>query len=181
MKVTFNRIPLIEGGDLGSLSYTIEGLAPQTDLEWHILKVKVSSDEGATFNMNIAYHNFTPIGMLKADQTNIKTTMIKGESRDFTFTVRNIGSGSTGKMSLVLPQGQSWLTAVTPLNMAPLANGESATIILRMTPTDDMQLNVPVTGNIALNAENADGLAIPFRVETVSGKNGTLEVEVYLL
>ena len=62
--------------------------------------------------------------------------------------------------------------------MAPLANGESATIILRMTPTDDMQLNVPVTGNIALNAENADGLAIPFRVETVSGKNGTLEVEV---
>ena len=178
VKVTFNRIPLIEGGDLGSLSYTIEGLAPQTDLEWHILKVKVSSDEGATFNMNIAYHNFTPIGMLKADQTNIKTTMIKGESRDFTFTVRNIGSGSTGKMSLVLPQGQSWLTAVTPLNMAPLANGESATIILRMTPTDDMQLNVPVTGNIALNAENADGLAIPFRVETVSGKNGTLEVEV---
>lgn len=178
VRVTFARIPLIEGGGLGSLAYTIEGLAPQTDLEWHMLNVRVSSDEGATFDMVIAFHNFSAKGMLKADLTTIKTTMIKGESRDISLTLRNMGSGSTGKITLALPKGQPWLTAVTPLNMSSLESGESTTIVLRMTPTSDMQLNVPVSGNIAVNADNADGLAIPFRVETVSGKNGTLEVEV---
>lgn len=105
----------------------------------------------------------------------IKTTMVKGESRDYPFTITNVGKGETGKISLALP---SWISSVTPMEMPSLAKDESTEIILRMTPTDKMQLNVPVTGNIAINCANGEGMPLPFYIEPVSTKEGKLTIDV---
>ena len=105
----------------------------------------------------------------------IKTTMVKGESRDYPFTITNVGKGETGKISLALP---SWISSVTPMEMPSLAKDESTEIILRMTPTDKMQLNVPVTGNIAINCANGEGMPLPFCIEPVSTKEGKLTIDV---
>lgn len=179
VKVTFGSIARMEGGATQTIKYTIEGLAPNNDEEWHYVKFKVTSNEKASFDMSIRYYNYTANGSLKASTSNIKTTMIKGESRDYQITVKNVGMGETGKMTLDLPSNQTWLTSVTPLTMASLASGEETTIILRMTPTDDMQLNVPMTGTLAINAAQANGISIPYRIETVSGNTGKLCVEVW--
>ena len=179
VKVTFGSIARMEGGATQTIKYTIEGLAPNSDEEWHYVKFKVTSNEKASFDMSIRYYNYTANGSLKASTSNIKTTMIKGESRDYQITVKNVGMGETGKMTLDLPSNQTWLTSVTPLTMASLASGEETTIILRMTPTDDMQLNVPMTGTLAINAANANGISIPYRIETVSGNTGKLCIEVW--
>ena len=179
VKVTFGSIARMEGGATQTIKYTIEGIEPNSDEEWHYVKFKVTSNEKASFDMSIRYYNYTANGSLKASTSNIKTTMIKGESRDYQITVKNVGMGETGKMTLDLPSNQTWLTSVTPLTMASLASGEETTIILRMTPTDDMQLNVPMTGTLAINAANANGISIPYRIETVSGNTGKLCVEVW--
>ena len=179
VKVTFGSIARMEGGATQTIKYNIEGLAPNNDEEWHYVKFKVTSNEKASFDMSIRYYNYTANGSLKASTSNIKTTMIKGESRDYQITVKNVGMGETGKMTLDLPSNQTWLTSVTPLTMASLASGEETTIILRMTPTDDMQLNVPMTGTLAINAANANGISIPYRIETVSGNTGKLCIEVW--
>ena len=47
-----------------------------------------------------------------------------------------------------------------------------------MTPTDKMQLNVPVTGNIAINCANGEGMPLPFYIEPVSTKEGKLTIDV---
>ena len=101
--------------------------------------------------------------------------MTKGYSRELTFNVANIGLGNTGTVSLSLP---SWMQSVTPMQMAPMAQGDTTQVVIRLTPTNDMQLNVPVTGQIAINCENGNGLIIPFRVEPVSENTGTLVVDV---
>ena len=101
--------------------------------------------------------------------------MVKGESRDYPFTITNVGKGETGKISLALP---SWISSVTPMEMPSLAKDESTEIILRMTPTDKMQLNVPVTGNIAINCANGEGMPLPFCIEPVSTKEGKLTIDV---
>ena len=41
-------------------------------------------------------------------------------------------------------------------------------VILRLTPADDMALNVPVTGNIGINCENGSGISLPCSIEPVS-------------
>ena len=179
VKISFGSIARMEGGATQTIKYTIEGLEPNSDEEWHYIKLKITSNEKASFDMTIRYYNYSANGSLKASTNNIKTTMIKGESRDYQITVKNVGMGETGKMTLDLPSNQSWLTSVTPLTMASLASGEETTIILRMTPTDDMQLNVPMTGMLAINATNANGISIPYRIETVSGNTGKLTVEVW--
>ncbi len=101
--------------------------------------------------------------------------MVKGTSRDYPVTITNIGKGETGKITLALP---GWMTTATPSEMASLAYGESVTAVLRFTPTDEMQLNVPVTGIIGINCENGKGLALDYSIEPVSESTGTLVVDV---
>lgn len=179
IKITFGSIARMEGGATQTIKYTIEGLEPNTDEAWHYIKFKVTSNEKASFDMAIRYYNYSANGSLKASTNSIKTTMIKGESRDYQITVKNVGKGDTGKMTLDLPSNQTWLTSVTPLTMSSLASGEEVNIILRMTPDEDMMLNVPMTGTLAINASNADGISIPYRIETVSGNTGKLKVEAW--
>ncbi len=51
-------------------------------------------------------------------------------------------------------------------------------VILRLTPADDMALNVPVTGNIGINCENGSGISLPYSIEPVSETTGTLTIDV---
>lgn len=178
VKISFIPIAHMAGGATQTFKYTIEGLSPHTDGNWHNIKFKVTSTEKANFEMSIKYYNYAAHGKIKLSTNNIKTTMTKGESRDYIITVTNIGLGETGKISLNLPADQTWLSSVTPTNMASLNPGETTDIILRLTPSDEMKLNVPVTGAIGINCANGEGISLPFSIETVSETMGTLIVDV---
>ena len=176
--ITFGELTSIEAGARASLTYSIDGLDASPGTDWEKLNVRVTSAEGATLSFTIHYYCRLPKGQLYSVTTAINTTMIKGQSRDYSFAVVNHGKGDTGTMTLALPQNAPWMTSVTPLQMASLAPDESAEIILRFTPTDDMQLNVPYTGTIGVNIANGKGIPISFRIEPVSETTGTLVVDV---
>ena len=158
-----------------SVEYTIDATSVSEGNDWQLIEIVVKSDEGASLATTLYYYCRNKQGQLKANIARINTTMIKGTSRDYPFTVTNIGKGETGKITLELP---SWMSSVTPREMASIENGESTTIILRLTPTEDMQLNVPVSGSIGLNCSNGEGLSLPFYIEPVSETTGTLIIDV---
>lgn len=158
-----------------SVEYTIDATSVSEGNDWQRIEIVVKSDEGASLATTLYYYCRNKQGQLKANIARINTTMIKGTSRDYPFTVTNIGKGETGKITLELP---SWMSSVTPREMASIENGESTTIILRLTPTEDMQLNVPVSGSIGLNCSNGEGLSLPFYIEPVSETTGTLIIDV---
>lgn len=175
--VATQPITVLDGGRSANLAVTLTGTTASAGDNWQLLKVRFTSEEGAAFNGTIYYYNRMATGKLRASVSSINTTMVKGEQRDYSFDITNTGYGTTGKISLSLPEG-SWITAVTGKEMVALASADTATIVLRFTPTNDMQLNVPVRGSIGINCENGQGLSLPFSVEPVSDNMGVFVVDV---
>lgn len=173
--VSINCADNINGGGTLSLQYSIEPQRISPSNEWESVVLRIATAEGIEKTATIYANCRNPKGQLKSSHSSIKTTMIKGQSRDFAFYVTNTGRGTTGKVSLDLP---AWMQSVTPMEMNAIAPGDTTTIILRLTPTEDMQLNVPVSGQIAINCKSANGLAIPFSIEPVGTDKGTLTIDV---
>lgn len=175
---TVNATPgstTLKGGENTDIAFSITPSGASEGSDWEKIELSIESAEGAILPATLYYYCRVKTGKIEASVASIKTTMVKGESRDYPFTITNVGKGETGKISLALP---SWISSVTPMEMPSLAKDESTEIILRMTPTDQMQLNVPVTGNIAINCANGEGMPLPFCIEPVSTKEGTLTIDV---
>lgn len=175
---TVNATPgttTLKGGESTDVAFSITPSGASDGSDWEKIELSIESAEGAVLPATLYYYCRVKTGKIEASVASIKTTMVKGESRDYPFTITNVGKGETGKISLALP---SWISSVTPMEMPSLAKDESTEIILRMTPTDKMQLNVPVTGNIAINCANGEGMPLPFCIEPVSTKEGKLTIDV---
>ena len=175
---TVNATPgttTLKGGESTDVAFSITPSGASEGSDWEKIELSIESAEGAVLPATLYYYCRVKTGKIEASVARIKTTMVKGESRDYPFTITNVGKGETGKISLALP---SWISSVTPMEMPSLAKDESTEIILRMTPTDKMQLNVPVTGNIAINCANGEGMPLPFYIEPVSTKEGKLTIDV---
>lgn len=175
---TVNATPgntTLKGGENTDIAFSITPSGASEGSDWEKIELSIESAEGAILPATLYYYCRVKTGKIEASVASIKTTMVKGESRDYPFTITNVGKGETGKISLALP---SWISSVTPMEMPSLAKDESTEIILRMTPTDKMQLNVPVTGNIAINCANGEGMPLPFYIEPVSTKEGKLTIDV---
>lgn len=175
---TVNATPgntTLKGGESTDIAFSITPSGASEGSDWEKIELCIESAEGAILPATLYYYCRVKTGKIEASVASIKTTMVKGESRDYPFTITNVGKGETGKISLALP---SWISSVTPMEMPSLAKDESTEIILRMTPTDKMQLNVPVTGNIAINCANGEGMPLPFCIEPVSTKEGKLTIDV---
>lgn len=175
---TVNATPgttTLKGGESTDVAFSITPSGASDGSDWEKIELSIESAEGAVLPATLYYYCRVKTGKIEASVASIKTTMVNGESRDYPFTITNVGKGETGKISLALP---SWISSVTPMEMPSLAKDESTEIILRMTPTDKMQLNVPVTGNIAINCANGEGMPLPFCIEPVSTKEGKLTIDV---
>lgn len=158
-----------------NMTYTLKGTTASPGKDWEQLKVQVTSAEGAFLEIIVHYYARSAQGNLVVEKQNLITTMNKDNGRDYSFYLTNNGKGNTGKISLSLPK---WMTPLTGATMAGLNQNDTATVVLRMVPTDDMQLNVPVTGILGINCENGNGTYINFNITPVSDKTGTLVVDV---
>lgn len=173
--ITFNAPTSIAGGETINIGYTLTGHKIGGDNEWQTLCFTITTAEGPKLDYTLYYYTRNPEAQLSCSIKQINTTVTKGYARDYSFKVANIGMGNTGAVTLALPQ---WMQSVTPLQMPSMAKGDTTQVVIRMTPTEDMQLNVPVTGQLAINCENGNGLVIPFMIEPVSERTGNLMVDV---
>lgn len=175
--IKFLPLEAIAPGEVLQLRYNITATGITESKEWDRLSIAITSDEGARYVMTLYCFARSEEAMLKSDITKINTTMVKGQSREYIIPIRNIGEGETGTITVDIPE-TDWLRLVTPSKMASLKKNEEDNIILSFTPNDNMPLNVPYSGTIAINCANGKGLPITYRVENVSGANGKLIVDV---
>lgn len=141
------------------------------------LQLKLTSAEGADNEIALHYYNKFPSAKLMASVEEINTTMPAGGSIDYTFHITNQGSVPTGGIMLSLPN-VAWMKAVTPMQMPSLEPGEKGTVVLRFAPTENVQVNVPQTGRLALTTDEGIGITLPYSVEAVSNAKGKLVVDV---
>ena len=171
----FSIQPNIAGGESVNLAYSLAGSVPTEGNNWDMLKVRVTSNEGAFLEVPLHYYARLAKGNLVVENQNLVTTMNKDNGRDYSFIVTNTGRGNTGKISLSLPD---FMTPLTGATMTGLNQNDTATIVLRMMPTANMQLNVPITGMLGINCENGNGTFINFTITPVSDAKGTLVIDV---
>jgi hypothetical protein len=165
----------LAGKATSDISFEITPNAVSQGSDWEKIELNVETQEGATLSVTLYYYCRTTKGKLQASVASINTTMVKGTTRDYPITLMNVGKGATGKITLSLP---SWMTTATPQEMPSLDKDATTDVILRLTPTADMQLNVPVSGTIGINCANGEGLSLPFYIEPVSETTGTLTIDV---
>ena len=188
LKVTQNDSPencvfgftipeMVEDDEQITLNFTITPSAVSTGRAWQKMPITITSNEGASTDYSINYYINSRLALLTADVSSINTTMTKGAKRDYPITIKNVGKGETGKISLGnLP---NWMRTSTPHEMTSLHQGDSATIVLQLIPTDDLALNIPITGAISIVCENASKqLNIPCSITPVSESEGKLIVDV---
>lgn len=171
----FTVSPTIEGGATVNMTYQISGTTPTEGNNWEMFKVRIASAEGAYLEVPIHYYARLAQGNLVVESQNLVTTMHKDNGRDYSFIVTNNGKGNTGTITLALPD---WMKALTGVTMPGLNQNDTATVVLRLMPTADMQLNVPVTGRIGINCANGNGTYMNFTITPVSDLKGTLTVDV---
>lgn len=174
-EVSFDDLTYIGGNGAAVLKYSIKSNALSSGNDWEVVHFRIISDEGPVIETGIFYYTRSPRGKLTSSVTRINTTMVKGSKRQYPLQISNIGLGETGTVTLSLP---SWMSVVTPMEIKSLAPGESSDVILEFCPSEDMQINVPVSGNLAINCKNGDGLSIGFTIEPVSEVTGSLTVDV---
>ena len=175
VKVELDVSSTIAGNSNASLTYRITGSEGTVGNDWEQIIIRVTSAEGVTLDLIVYYYGRVATGNLVVASHQLITTMHKDTGRDYSFIVTNNGRGNTGKITLALPE---WMKSLTGVTMPGLNQNDTATVVLRMTPTADMQLNVPVTGRIGINCANGNGTYLDYVITPVSNAKGSLVVDV---
>ncbi len=165
----------IEGGQTVQLNYSIRGTAVTVGDDWEEIPVRVTSSEGITLQFTIYVFCRNKSALLVCDRQELNVSVTKGSTRDYSLQLVNKGGGNTGDISFSLPE---FITCESGKTMASLSPNDTTNVILRIHTTEQMELNLPVTGTLRIGCANGNTLSLNYSVEAVSEENGSLVVDV---
>lgn len=174
-KAEITGVTEIPGSGSAEVTLALTATATTEGNNWEPFNVKITTAEGAEASTTVYFFSRPNRATLISSVSQINTTMTMGEQRVYRLSIANNGKGATGDITLALP---SFMQKGTATTLPSLEFGEMANVDIVLTPSSDMQLNVPVTGRIGVNCTNGKGLVIPFSIEPVSEKTGRLIVDV---
>ncbi len=179
-ELSFDNIPEIGNNQQATMTVTVTGTAVTENNRYIQVPIEIVTDEGAVAPMTLYLYCRPAKSVIKASENKIVTTLTQGTTREYPITITNTGVGTTGDITVLLPD-VDWLETATPQTMAPLAAGESAELVLRFKWNDNMQLNVRKSATIAINPEMGygTGTSVNIQLTPVAESNGTLTVDVW--
>jgi large repetitive protein len=166
----------IDAGQQNALGFTLISKKPSLDSKYTELIISIISNEGAELKETIYYYSKTKEASLVAEPISINTTMAKGMSRLYEFTVKNMGDVDATNVEVLLPS-VDWMSLKSPKIIEKIEAGKEAKIVLNLEPTVKEQINIPISGSLVLKGSNSNGLSVPFRIETVSDSKGKLVID----
>lgn len=176
-ELKFDTIAALTANQTKELNYTLKSTQLTNGNNYEKINFHIESAEGITIDFPGYYYCQALQAQLKSDPASINTTMTKGKTRLYEFHVYNNGAGESGKVTISLPN-VNWMTMVSPDTLANISPQDTITVIVNLTPTSDIPLNTPISGNITANCVNGSGVQIPYRFEVVSAEKGGLKVDV---
>ena len=176
-ELSIDTIDVLPGSGTAALTYNLKGTSITEGNDYIQIPAYISSDEGIQIEFDIYYYCQAQQGHIKSLPSSINTTMTKGKSRLYEIQIFNDGAGETGEVAIDLPDFD-WLTLLTPDTISTIASGDTATVTFQFSPGEDVPLNTPISGNIAVNTDNGNNMFIPYRIEAVSEETGNLLVDV---
>ncbi|MBE0640244.1 MAG: carboxypeptidase regulatory-like domain-containing protein, partial [Bacteroidales bacterium] len=176
--VNFTPVANLPGNSLATMSYSITANEITIGSQYEEVKLQLTSSEGTKYRFSAWFYSRATMGNLKLNPVSLNKTMVSGAINYAEFQVTNNGLDSTGVISVLLPQNNWMSLANNNSTIASLAPGQSAVVTLKLIPGNDLQLNNPITGQIALSGTNSNSVGLPFSFEPVSLETGNFLVDV---
>lgn len=174
--INATTIASFPGNSTMDIDYTITGTVRSKTVDYQKLAINVSSDEGVNIYFDAYYYCQEQEAVLVTSPVSINTTISKGTTKYFEFTLTNKGGGESGIVRLTLPK-VNYLSLVSSDSIANIKSGESVAVTLKLTDTD-LSLNTPVSGTMAINCEHGKGITLPYKLEAVSDAKGSIKIDV---
>ncbi|OUL61191.1 CARDB domain-containing protein [Flavobacterium sp. AJR] len=166
----------LAAGQEAILNYTILADKASEEEKYYPINFTISSDEGAKLTALAYYHCQIQTAKIVANPVSINTTMTKGSSRYYELAITNTGAIDAEKVKVELPK-LDWMKLKSQSVIDKIAPNETANIILELAPTEKQQVNIPLSGNLAISLANGQGISVPFKIETVSESKGSLLID----
>lgn len=175
--LTCKPLDVIAGNATADVEMTLVSSELTIKDDWERMRIILSSDEGAELPVTVYNYTNTRHALLKSSVFNINSTVTKGTPRLVPVILTNSGLGETGKITVDIPQHQSFVALGSSGNIPSLATGDSTLVYLQFSP-ENLDVNVIQKGQIAVNCENGDGLLIYYNIKVVSEEKGNLQIFV---
>lgn len=173
-QLTIGEIDVIPANGKISISYSIFADSPTSGDDWETFDIIIKDVSSSEQRVKVYFYCRPAGAELIASVSKIQTTM-SPEGSLYKFSITNIGAAPTGEITLALP---SFMKPISLSSIPSLGKDQSHEILLTLTPSSDMQYNVPVKGRIGINCAGGNGLAIPYEVEPVANRQGNLIIDV---
>ena len=177
IQVEFSLPETLDGFAVTELSCVLNAFSPSEGNDYVKPTLRVTSAEGVVLDIPIYFYAQAQQALLKTEPTTLDATMLRGEPRLVEFTIWNAGAGDSGPITVSAPN-VPWLKLVGGGTIASLTNNAAATVTLELLADESIPFNAPLTGSLAINCVNGNGVALPFRFETVSEATGGIRVDV---
>ena len=136
----------------------------------------VETVEGVSAEFSGYFYSNPQEAILTLSETSVSKTLYSGGEYYYEYTITNTGYGDSGIITINMPDTELMKLISSP-TIENLAYGESATVTFKVVPAN-AELNVPYTGSIGINAENADGAAYKFDYTFVSSNKGNISISL---
>lgn len=175
--VEFTPIGNLAGNSVATLNYSITASAITPGNRYREVSLMLVTAEGTQFRFSTWFFSRATKGNMKVEPVSLSAGMVVGTSNIVEFGILNNGMAATGDINVLLPE-LGWMSLLSPAVIPSLQPGQSSVVTLRLTPGSDLQLNNPISGQIALTASNANSVPVPFVFEPISVETGDLLVDV---
>ncbi len=153
------------------LGYTI--VAQDASVQTGSFTIRVTSAEGAVALLKVNAHVSPLVPHLAATPASLSAGMLRGEQTLVEFEVTNDGGATSQAVQVQIPS-VPWLSLGTPAVMPAMPPGGKASIVLILSPADDLPLG-PYQGSLQVST-NLSSVSIPFAFECISDRRGNLRV-----
>ena len=175
--ITATDLAMLEGNGEATMELILHSDVPSTTKSWEPVHVELKSDEGTTLDIVVYCYANIEQAKLVADQTNINANIGNTKPTIIPITLTNRGLGESGKITVMVPEGQTFYSLTTPAELPSLAHGDSIVVGLSFNPLG-LDVNVIQRGRIAINCDNSDGILINYNLKVVGEQAGGLKVLV---
>ena len=169
-------------GDTGSettlpgsstLAVTYRVSASDVSISSALMRLHITSAEGVTLDVPFQVSVEALRARLVASPGSLQAGMLRGTQTVVQFQFTNLGTAGTGDLDVRLP-GISWMTLASSQRIASLEPGQSATVILVLTPPADLPFG-SYDGSLVV-ASDTTGLSVPFSFRALSEAKGDLAI-----
>ena len=168
----------IAAGQSATFRYTIEGGEINSGDYYSDVYFSVSSEEGTKLAVKGYSYVMNPLANLSVSTQTTDISVNPDGVRYVEFTISNTGEADSGAISISIPD-VDWLSIYSGGEIANLAGGESAQVVLKIDASEsDVVYNAPFGVSLVVNAENASGKKSNLNVKFVPEETASLTINV---